>query len=154
ALNVAYGFTDASRFLEGARAVARLCHPQILPILDLGLADGRRYFTTPLIPSRSLRDLVDREPLVDPMAMLLRAAAALVSVGRAVDYSRRHGVVLEQIGPHDIYIGDDPEVVFLPVTEIGFEIDIDGAPREEFGHVLGYPAYVSPEHVRGSPGPP
>jgi serine/threonine protein kinase len=142
------------RFLAAARGRARLHHPHILPVLDLGLADGLPYFTTPLLPTRCLGQLFEREPGADGMMLLRRSVAALVGVGRAIEHARRRGVVFTQIRPNVIQIGDEPGVSFLEggwddcLLDPADEADLGG----ESGYLLsGNPGYMSPEQILGSP---
>jgi serine/threonine protein kinase len=54
-----------ARFLQEARTVAKLRHPNIVAVYSAGDADGMLYFAMELVPGESLRDLLDREKRVD-----------------------------------------------------------------------------------------
>jgi serine/threonine-protein kinase len=144
-----------SRFLREARIQARLDHPAIVPVYELGSdADGRPYFTMKRLAGVTLGKRLTQEGPVQP---LLRA---FVDVCLAIQLAHSRGVVHRDLKPSNIMLGDYGEVYVLdwgvarvvtdtkrsqeaPTIEVS---DDDGTTA---GAILGTPGYMSPEQVRG-----
>ena len=128
------------RFRQEAVAAARLTHPGIVAVHDLGEAQGRPFMVMEYIEGGTL---ADRQlggqplPLSDAVGIVLQVCAAL-------DYAHRHGVVHRDIKPRNILVG--PGVT--KVTDFG-TARILGASHTQTGTMMGTPAYMSPEMVRG-----
>jgi eukaryotic-like serine/threonine-protein kinase len=133
------------RFHQEAVAAGRLTHPAIVAVHDVGEAEGRPFMVMEYIEGGTLADLLlggRPLPLVD-------AAEIVVQVCAALDYAHRHGVVHRDIKPRNILVG--PGVT--KVTDFG-TARILGASHTQTGTMLGTPAYMSPEMVRGQAADP
>jgi serine/threonine protein kinase len=85
---IAEWFADAAhvgRFLAEARAAARLIHPNIVPVHEVGSVEGLHYFSMPLIEGRSLAEQLEQQTTLAPSA----AIALLLKVCEAMDYAHR-----------------------------------------------------------------
>jgi serine/threonine protein kinase len=150
-----------ARFLREARIQARLEHPAIVPIHDLGTdAEGRVFFTMKRLAGVTLSDKLE----TDPVQSLLRA---FVEVLLAIDFAHQRRVVHRDLKPANIMLGDFGEVYVLDwgvareldasddLTEPGAGETEVGVPASETatkaGAVLGTPGYMAPEQVRGEP---
>jgi tRNA A-37 threonylcarbamoyl transferase component Bud32 len=136
------GPQELDRFLREARSVAQLRHPSIVPVHDVGQADGVPYLISDFVQGVTLADrLSARRPA-------FRESAALVaSVADALQYAHNHGVVHRDVKPSNIMIGEDGTA---------YVMDFGLAKREAGeitmtveGQVLGTPAYMPPEQARG-----
>jgi serine/threonine-protein kinase len=135
------------RFQREAEAVARLRHPNIIPIFAVGETADLAYFVMPLIAGESLQARLDREQRlpVDEVRRILRETAdALASAHRA-------GVVHRDIKPDNLLLeGPERRVV---VTDFGIAKAVRGddqvAPLTATGVVVGTPQYMSPEQAGG-----
>jgi serine/threonine-protein kinase len=128
------------RFHQEAVAAGRLTHPAIIAVHDVGEAEGRPFIVMEYIDGGTLADLLlGGRPL--PMA---DAVGIVVQVCAALDYAHRHGVVHRDIKPRNILV--NPGVT--KVTDFG-TARILGANHTQTGTMLGTPAYMSPEMVRG-----
>jgi len=128
------------RFHQEAVAAGRLTHPAIVAVHDVGDAEGRPFMVMEYIEGGTLADLLlGGRPL--PMT---EAVGIVVQVCAALDYAHRHGVVHRDIKPRNILVG--PGVT--KVTDFG-TARILGANHTQTGTMLGTPAYMSPEMVRG-----
>jgi serine/threonine protein kinase len=139
------GISLKQRFHQEAVAAGRLTHPAIVAVHDVGEAEGRPYMVMEYSEGGTLADLLlggRPLPLADAVAIVVQVCAAL-------DYAHRHGVVHRDIKPRNILVG--PGVT--KVTDFG-TARILGASHTQTGTMLGTPAYMSPEMVRGQAADP
>jgi tRNA A-37 threonylcarbamoyl transferase component Bud32 len=130
------------RFQREAQAAARLQHPNIVPVYEIGQHQGGPFFTMPFLGGGSL-DQRPRTPADDP-----RAAAALVEkVARAVEAAHAKGIVHRDLKPSNILLDDHGEP---HVSDFGLAKFLDGnAEVTHTGVVVGTPAYMAPEQAAG-----
>jgi tRNA A-37 threonylcarbamoyl transferase component Bud32 len=136
------GPEELDRFLREARSVAQLRHPSIVPVHDVGQADGVPYLVSDFVQGVTLADrLSARRP------GFCESAALVASVADALQYAHEHGVVHRDVKPSNIMLGEDGTA---------FVMDFGLAKREAGeitmtveGQVLGTPAYMPPEQARG-----
>ena len=134
------------RFHQEAVAAGRLTHPAIVAVHDVGEAESRPFMVMEYIEGGTLADLlVGGRPL--PPA---EAAGIVVQVCGALDYAHRHGVVHRDIKPRNILVG---QLGVTKVTDFG-TARILGANHTQTGTMMGTPAYMSPEMVRGQAADP
>ena len=133
----------AQRFREEARLVAKLEHPNIIPIYayDIDEAQGIPWMAMRLVPAGSLSDLIKRERL--PLA---RAVALLRGVAEGLDYAHRKGVVHRDIKPQNVLL-DDASRVYLADFGIGKMLEGSSAGLTGTGNILGTPHYMAPEQA-------
>lgn len=136
---------DLQRFLAEASATARLQHPNIVPVYDVGDIDGRPFFSMQLIHGETLGDRLQDGPLPEAEAARIVAAAA-----RAIGYAHRQGILHRDLKPSNILLDKNhkPHVTDFGLAKQGG--DEGGLTRS--GAVLGTPAYMSPEQAAGSRG--
>ncbi len=134
--------TAAQRFLREARSAARVHHPNIVDVFDFGhLADGRPYFVMELLEGESLSDRIERGPVQpqDVVAIARQLAGALAAV-------HERGVVHADVTPSNVLVvGETVKLVDFGLAELAGEAFAD----ENSDFVLGTPAYISPEQLRG-----
>ncbi len=140
----AAGAEEVERFLTEARVAARLKHPNIVGILDVGTDGNRPYLVMDLIDGQSLKAKLERGPL-DP-----REAAELCrDVAKALAYAHGQAVLHRDIKPHNILVTKDGTPV---ITDFGLAKDVgEGVARGQTktGQVMGTPAYMPPEQAEG-----
>ncbi len=142
------------RFLREARIQARLDHPAIVPVYELGTdANGRPYFTMKRLAGETLGKKLTRNGPVQP---LLRA---FIDVCLAIQLAHSRGVVHRDLKPSNIMLGDYGEVYVLDwgvarvltdrrrTTQPSMASEIDDGTTA--GAILGTPGYMAPEQVRG-----
>jgi len=137
----------ASRFLREIEIAARLQHPNILPLLDSGEANGLLYYVMPFVEGRSLRQRLEGEgPL--PVAEVVRI---LVEVTDALAYAHAQGVVHRDIKPDNVMLSGRHALV----TDFGVARAVSAATSghavTSVGIALGTPAYMSPEQAAADP---
>jgi tetratricopeptide (TPR) repeat protein/tRNA A-37 threonylcarbamoyl transferase component Bud32 len=130
------------RFLIEAQAVARLHHPNIVQIYDIGEADGRPYVTLELLGGGSLADRL--QGTTQPG----RTAAALVqTLAIAMHAAHQAGIVHRDLKPANILFDADG----VPrITDFGLAKwqDVEEG-HTRTGQVMGTPCYMSPEQAQG-----
>lgn len=139
--------TAAERFLREARTAARVRHPNIVDVFDFGhMPDGRPYFVMELLEGESLADRVERGALPPPEVVSIARQTAM-----ALAAAHDRGVIHADVTPSNILVvgGDQLHVklVDFGLAQLAGEGMTDDVP--EF--VLGTPAYISPEQLRGLP---
>jgi serine/threonine-protein kinase len=134
------------RFQREILTVARLQHPNILPLFDSGTAGGRLWYTMPFIESGSLRDRMAHEG-----QMGLERAVQLVSeVADALTYAHGQGVVHRDIKPENIVLSHEGHAL---LADFGLARAIEdqlGPSSTGAGIAVGTPLYMSPEQALGS----
>ncbi len=140
--------TAAQRFLREARTAARVRHPNIVDVFDFGhLPDGRPYFVMELLEGESLADRVARGPL--PPQEVVQIARQL---GEALAAAHDRGVIHADVTPSNALVvkTEDPNVLHVKLVDFGLaELAGEGMRDENPEFVLGTPAYISPEQLRG-----
>jgi serine/threonine protein kinase len=140
--------TAAQRFLREARTAARVRHPNIVDVFDFGhLPDGRPYFVMELLEGESLADRVARGPL--PASEVVAIARQL---GEALAAAHDRGVIHADVTPSNALVvhGVDPNGIHVKLVDFGLaELAGEGLRDDNPEFVLGTPAYISPEQLRG-----
>jgi WD40 repeat protein/serine/threonine protein kinase len=142
------GPEEVRRFYVEAEAAARLDHPNIVPIFEIGQHDGQHYFSMAFVDGESLARRVAAGPLPP------RAAAELVKkVADAVAYAHVEGVVHRDLKPANVLIDRDgqPRVTDFGLAKHMFSGAGDDsiASLTATGQVLGTPSYMPPEQAGG-----
>ena len=140
----------AERFLREIRLTAGLSHPNILPLLDSGDADGVPFYVMPFVEGESLRARLARERQL-PIDDALRIA---ITVADALAYAHEHGVIHRDIKPENILltarhalVADFGVAKALSSTRDGGALLNQGST--EVGVAIGTPAYMSLEQASG-----
>ena len=138
------------RFQREARAASALNHPNILTILEIGEAGRQLFIATEYVEGESLSTLLDRGRL--PLTQLLLVGEQISS---ALAAAHERGILHRDIKPGNIMIRPDGLVKVLDFGLARMDTHPDVATPEQAttlpGTVLGTPAYMSPEQVRGGP---
>ncbi|HHE73293.1 MAG TPA: hypothetical protein ENL34_13545 [Chloroflexi bacterium] len=130
------------RFLREARAAARLNHPNIVTIHDVGQADGTYYIVMEYLEGPSLADLLRQQRALPPQ----QAAQIVAQVASALDYAHQQGFVHRDVKPSNILLGAGG---VAKLTDFGIVKAAEGTRLTQTGTVLGTPEYMSPEQAKG-----
>src|SRR6478672_4281628 len=131
------------RFRLEAEAAARLEHPGIVPIHEVGERDGSCYFSMKFIEGGQLDEVVRRTP------MSIRQAADLIAkVARTVHYAHGHGILHRDIKPGNILLDAKGEP---HLTDFGLArlVESESSVTQTLD-VLGTPSYMAPEQAAGN----
>ncbi len=140
------------RFAREARAVARLSHPNILEIFDVGHDDGLQYVVTELLEGLTLREHLERGRFP-----VRKAIAVIDAVARGLGAAHAHGVIHRDIKPENVLLTSDGRVKVLdfgvarlhpypPRTQVSSDSELT-APQA----IVGTAGYMAPEQIRGDP---
>jgi tetratricopeptide (TPR) repeat protein/predicted Ser/Thr protein kinase len=132
------------RFYREARAAALIVHANICPVYDVNELGGVPYVTMAYIEGRPLAELIRAgKPLPQ------RPAAATVrKLALALHEAHRRGVVHRDLKPSNVMINSRREPVVMDFG-LAWRLDREDARLTKSGSILGTPAYMSPEQVRG-----
>ena len=137
------------RFEQEALAVARLDHPNILAVHDVGSFEGSPYIVTELLEGGTLREKMDGRPLPPRKAVELAA-----QVGHGLAAAHERGIVHRDVKPENIFVTRDGRVKVLDfgiarLTDVDEEAGATAATLTGPG-AIGTAAYMSPEQARGA----
>src|SRR5438094_787106 len=130
------------RFRLEAEAAARLEHPGIVPIHEVGERDGSCYFSMKFIEGGQLDEVARREPIP-----IRRAVELMVNVARTVHYAHEHGILHRDIKPGNILLDTKGEA---HLTDFGLArlVESESSVTHTLD-VLGTPSYMAPEQPIG-----
>ncbi len=136
---------DLARFRAEAESAARLDHPAIVPIYEVGQEHGQPYFTMKHVAGTTLA-----RRLADGPIPPREAATVLAPICRAIQYAHERGVLHRDLKPSNILIDEEGRP---HVTDFGLakRVAQDEALTAS-GVVLGTPSYMAPEQAAGNRG--
>jgi WD40 repeat protein/tRNA A-37 threonylcarbamoyl transferase component Bud32 len=142
------GPVDVLRFHSEAEAAASLDHPNIVPIYEVGVDEGRHFFSMKLVEGGSLA------PRLPQLTSDLPAGAGLLAaVARAVHYAHQRGLLHRDLKPANILLDAQDRPL---VTDFGLAKRLALAPGEasltQQGLIVGTPNYMAPEQAAGKGG--
>jgi hypothetical protein len=134
--------SDLQRFLAEAAATARLEHPNIVPVYEVGDVDGRPFFSMQLVEGETLAQRVADSPLPQR-----QSAEIVATIARAIGFAHQRGVLHRDVKPSNILISPDGTPM---ITDFGLakRVDVE-ADLTRSGMLVGTPAYMSPEQAGG-----
>jgi eukaryotic-like serine/threonine-protein kinase len=134
------------RFLQEARIVAKLRHPNIVAVYTAGEASGLLYFVMEYVPGESLRDLLNRDRCCEAG----RAEAILRDLADALAFAHARGVVHRDIKPENVLLDNETGRAMLADFGVAQALKASGEERLTGpGVVVGSPQYMSPEQASG-----
>ena len=131
------------RFRLEAEAAAKLEHPGIVPIHEVGERDGSCYFSMKFVEGGQLDEVVRRAPM-----SIRQAAELIVKVARTVHYAHEHGILHRDIKPGNILLDAKGEP---HLTDFGLArlLETEGNVTQTLD-VIGTPSYMAPEQAVGN----
>ena len=131
------------RFETEAQSAARLTHPNIVSIYDVGVDNGIYYIVMELIQGKTLKEIIleERGPL--PWKWSVNVA---IQIASALEMAHKNNIVHRDIKPHNIIITEDG---IAKVTDFGIAKAVSNSTITAFGTTIGSVHYFSPEHARG-----
>jgi serine/threonine protein kinase len=133
-----------SRFEHEARVASRISNPHVLPIYQIGEAQGRLYFTSAYVEGADLRSLIGDQGRLEPRL----AGRIIAQVASALDAVHAHGVVHRDVKPANVLLGGSSWAPHAYLSDFGLS-RATGGPGEEQGTFIGTANYLAPELVGG-----
>lgn len=131
------------RFEVEAQSAARLTHPNIVSIYDVGV-DGNLYFIVmELIKGKTLKEIILEEQGPLPWKWSVNVA---IQIASALEMAHKNNIIHRDIKPHNIIITEDG---IAKVTDFGIAKAVSNSTITAFGTTIGSVHYFSPEHARG-----
>ena len=139
---------SALRFVREAQTAAKLDHPAIPPVHEVGLkGDGTPYLAMKLVRGQTLGELIDRLRKKDPIAhrqfSFTVRAQIMLRLCEAVHFAYQQGIVHRDLKPDNVMIGTFGEVQLMD-WGVSYDLNLSGPSTTEKGF-LGTPNYASPE---------
>lgn len=137
------GHQEVERFHAEAEAAAKLDHPNIVPIFEVGEYEGQHYFSMAFVEGESLAQRVGRGVLPPR-----EAAELLRQIALAIGYAHVEGVVHRDLKPANVLLDRDGQP---RVTDFGLAKHVEGdhSGMTATGQILGTPSYMPPEQAGG-----
>ena len=146
-IGISHGRTKAhlKRFRLEAEAAAKLNHPFVVPIHEIGQRKGRCYFSMGLVEGGRLDQIAKREPM-SPR----QATEVIAKLARTVHYAHQHGIIHRDIKPGNILLDTkgEPHLTDFGVARL-LETENDATCTIE---VSGTPSYMAPEQAHANNG--
>ena len=138
------GREEIDRFHIEAKAAARIDHPGIVPIFDVGCCEGKHFYSMGLIDGPSLAEKI-KSGSMEP-----RQAAALVKqIAAAIHVAHANGIVHRDLKPGNVLVDQNGNA---KITDFGLAKRVEGDSNlTTTGMVMGTPCYMPPEQAEGMP---
>jgi tetratricopeptide (TPR) repeat protein/tRNA A-37 threonylcarbamoyl transferase component Bud32 len=133
-----------SRFIREAQAAAKLNHPSIVSIHDIGKEDGKQFFVLEFVAGMSLRDLTKTYP--EGKCDIQTALRIAIDICNALQYAHSQGVLHRDIKPENILITEEGTAKLM---DFGLAKMIGTQNITQEGIIVGTVAYVAPEIALG-----
>ena len=134
---------EKKRFDAEAEAAARMDHPNIVPIYEVGEFEGRAFFCMKLILGPSLSERLLQGPMNNA-----RATRVMKEICGAIEYAHQQGILHRDLKPSNILLDEDNNAY---VADFGLAKQTSGrdATLTKTGALLGTPSYMAPEQASG-----
>jgi len=144
ALHPAFGEDQSflARFQREARLVAKLEHPNIVPVYDYSEHEGRPYLVMKFIEGDTLKARLTKGPLTSS-----EIEKIVETVGSALAYAHKQGILHRDIKPSNVLVANDGQ---LYLADFGLaRIAQSGESTLSSDMIMGTPQYISPEQAMG-----
>jgi serine/threonine protein kinase len=132
-----------ARFQREARVVAKLEHPNIIPVYDFAEHDGKTYLVMKFVEGETLKAQLQKRPLTPEEGVEL-----IETVGEALAFAHKQGILHRDVKPSNVMIADDGHIYLM---DFGLaRIASAGESTLSSDMMIGTPQYISPEQAMGA----
>jgi serine/threonine protein kinase len=135
------GEAELARFRTEAEVIARLQHPNIVQIYDVGDHEGKPYFSLEYCAGGSLAQRLNGTAVTPH-----EAAQLLETLALAVQTAHGKGIIHRDLKPANILLAEDGT---LKITDFGLARKLDEVGQTQSGAIMGTPSYMAPEQAEG-----
>jgi serine/threonine-protein kinase len=135
------GFLE--RFRREARAAAKLSHPNVVSIYDVGEENGVYFIVMEFVKGMTLKKLIQKDAPLSTEKVVHIA----MQIAKAMEFAHEHEIIHRDIKPQNVIITDDGEI---KVTDFGIARAGATSTMTRTGAVMGTAHYISPEQAQGS----
>lgn len=141
-----------ARFLNEAKLVAQLNHPNIVPIYEIGEDEGVPFFAMEYVAGDTLAKKLAGSALMDSLS----SASLVKTLATAMDHAHKRGILHRDLKPGNILLGStegivpSTETIIPKITDFGLGRLVDPPTSQTLtGAILGTPSYMAPEQASG-----
>lgn len=135
------GETEIARFRTEAEAVARLQHPNIVQIHEVGEHQGKPFFTLEYCSGGSLAQKIDGTPMPPR-----KASEIVETIARAMHVAHERRIIHRDLKPANVLLTADGQP---KITDFGLAKKLGDSGQTQTGDILGTPSYMAPEQAAG-----
>ncbi|MCL4334472.1 MAG: DUF2791 family P-loop domain-containing protein, partial [Candidatus Thermoplasmatota archaeon] len=131
-----------SRFNREAQTTARLGHPNIVSVYDIGSVENHPFLVIEYVDGKSLDDIIKDKSVLSPSEIVQIS----ISIAEALEYAHKLGILHRDIKPENIMISKDNVPKLM---DFGLARSVDSPKLTHAGAIVGTPAFISPESALG-----
>jgi len=132
-----------ARFQREAKVVAKLEHPNIIPVYDFAEHDGKTYLVMKFVEGETLKARLLKGPLTPE-----EGVRVIETVGEALTFAHKQDILHRDVKPSNVMLGDDGQIY---LTDFGLaRIASAGESTLSSDMMIGTPQYISPEQALGA----
>jgi WD40 repeat protein len=135
------GTADLARFRTEAQAIARLQHANIVQIHEVGVHEGKPYFSLEFCGGGSLAQKINGTPLAPK-----EAARLVETLARGMDAAHQKNIIHRDLKPANVLLLEDGTP---KITDFGLAKKLDDVGQTQSGAIMGTPSYMAPEQAGG-----
>jgi len=139
----AFNAAFVERFQREARSAAKLNHPHIVVIYDIGQHDELHYIVMEYLDGRTLKQIIEQKGSLSTA----QALNIVVQIADALDYAHQRGLVHRDVKPDNIFVSPNGHVT---LTDFGIVKAAFDTRLTQTGTLVGTPEYMSPEQAEGA----
>jgi serine/threonine protein kinase len=138
------GEDDTESFLNEARTVAGLVHPNIVRVLEFGIDDKTPFLVMDYAPNGTIRQRYPRKTRVEPSIIV----SYVKQIAAGLQYAHDQKLIHRDIKPENLLIGRHNEIL---LSDFGIALVAQSSRYQSTQDVVGTVAYMSPEQIQGKP---